>query len=61
MTSTTDKSVLLDAVFGQTTRRRPGLRWFALLAALVLHAGLWLLSTLSGPSLETWSARIAAM
>lgn len=62
MTPTTDKALLLDAVFGgQPKRRRPGLRLFALIAAVGLHAGLWLLSQLSGPSLETWSARIAAM
>jgi periplasmic protein TonB len=62
VTSTTDKSLLLDAVFGgQPARRRPGLRLFALIAAFALHAGLWLLSQLSGPSLETWSARVAAM
>ena len=68
MTSAVDKSpnqarpLLIDAVFGgQRNRRRPGLRVLALIAALALHAGLWLLSQLSGPSLETWSARIAAM
>ena len=61
MTARTDKPLLIDVVFGgQRERRRAGLGAVALVAALLLHAGLWLLSQLSGPSLETWSARVAA-
>jgi protein TonB len=57
-----DKSLLIDVVFGgQRERSRGGLGVLAVIAALLLHAGLLLLSQLSGPSLETWSARVAAM
>jgi periplasmic protein TonB len=55
------RSVLLDAVFEGRPQRRRHMRALGFSVALALHAGLWLLSRLSGPSLETWSARVAAM
>jgi protein TonB len=60
--STDEPAPLLDAVFGDQRGAKRGSR--ALLAwtiALALHAALFFLARLSGPSLETWSARIAAM
>jgi protein TonB len=68
MTPARDKSsqqappLLIDAVFGgQRDKGRGGLAVLAVIAAIALHASLWLLSQLSAPSLETWSARMAAM
>lgn len=62
MTDKAESAALLDAVFGGQPRARRG-RWavFAWTAALALHGSLFFLAKLSGPSLETWSARIAAM
>ncbi|HET8932034.1 MAG TPA: TonB family protein [Polyangiales bacterium] len=63
MAISTDKTpVLVDAVFGrERAERRSHRAALAWTLALALHAALFFLARLSGPSLETWSARIAAM
>lgn len=57
--------LLIDVIFGGAPAgargRRSGSYTLAWLAALALHAGLFALAQQSEPSLETWSARAAAM
>lgn len=56
-----EQPLLVDAVFGEPRRSRASLRVLAFISAIALHVGLFFLAQLSGPSLETWSARVAAM
>lgn len=61
-TSTDKSAALIDAVFGdQRAEKRRGRAVLAWTLALALHTALFFLARLAGPSLETWSARIAAM
>lgn len=54
------RPALVDAVFGLPRPERRGRLAVALLAAGVGHGGLWLLAALSEPTLESWSAAVAA-
>jgi protein TonB len=52
--------LLIDVVFGGAPANPVSRRVLGWLAALALHAGLLVLAQQGGPSLETWSARVAA-
>ena len=51
---------IVDVVFGLPNARPLPRSLLALIAAVGLHAGAWLWAGFGGPSLESWSARVAA-
>lgn len=54
------RPTLVDAVFGLPRPERRRRLVVALLAAGLGHGGLWLVAALSEPTLESWSAAVAA-